>query len=85
MPYFTGIVKLSTELLPDSTWQYKQCAIRNGVFECMKDDSSSSDLEFSINLVECELQTHSTDSDRPLALYINKSGETVFKIEVETT
>ncbi|KAF6039973.1 hypothetical protein EB796_001720 [Bugula neritina] len=43
-----GLVKLSSPLwLNDDSWQYKYCAIRNGTFECFKDDSNSSDLDFS--------------------------------------
>ena len=74
------MVKLSSlSLLNEDSWQYKNCAIRNGVFECYKDDSTSSDLDFSLLLSDYELSAPDKNS---LSLAVTKQGETAFVIEV---
>lgn len=78
-----GLVKLSSPLLlNDDSWQYKYCAIRNGTFECFKDDSNSSDLDFSLPLTEYELGDSTSQGNNSLCLAIAKQGETAFVIEV---
>lgn len=79
---FTGLVKLnSPDLLGESTWQHRHCAIRNGVFECFKDDSTSSDLEFSLLLTDYELLAHAPEKDS-LSLTVTRQGQVAFIIEV---
>ncbi|XP_067950867.1 serine-rich adhesin for platelets-like isoform X6 [Watersipora subatra] len=74
-----GVVKLlSPILLSDDVWHYKNCAIRSGVFECYKDDSTSSDLEFSLPLSEYELSPTSKNS---LSIAVMRQSETAFYIE----
>lgn len=55
---------------------------RNGVFECYKDDSTASDLEFSFTLNDCELQPPAKDSEHPLSLSIQRAGDNIIMIEV---
>lgn len=80
--YVTGLVKLnSPALLGEDHWQHRYCAIRHGVFECFKDDSTSSDLEFSLLLSDYELLAHAPEKDS-LSLTVTRQGEVAFIIEV---
>ena len=81
--FFSGLVKLNSPALlsGETNWQYRHCAIRNGVFECFKDDSTSSDLEFSLLLTDYELLAHAPEKDS-LSLTVTRQGEVAFIIEV---
>ena len=81
--FVTGLVKLNSPALlsGETNWQYRHCAIRNGVFECFKDDSTSSDLEFSLLLTDYELLAHAPEKDS-LSLTVTRQGEVAFIIEV---